>query len=176
MKDIVANNRLRFPRWSLLVGLLCMVISLSACKTTRNTSSPSPPSHPQMGHLSWPAYGEIKESFGTVVNPVYGTRVNNPGILIATPPRSAVQSASDGRVVDVYTMPEYGRVVIINHGDFSTLYGNLSAWDVSRGMEINTGQIIGSSGSDEDPKGESVFFAIFQDGVESDPVLWLRRE
>ena len=155
---------------------LIVVMLLSSCRSTNTSFNQKGVEHGLLGQLEWPAKGNIIEPFGTLINPVYGTRTNNPGILISVSPYSAVQSVYDGEVVEVYTMPEFGRVVMVDHGDFTSLYGNLSSYEVSKGMSVRAGQFIGTAGTDKEPKGESVFFAIFKDGVESDPVLWLRRE
>ena len=127
----------------------------------------------QKGNLAWPVVGDVIEPFGEKVNPLYGTRVYNPGILISSPPSSEVKAVFDGEVMAVYTMPEFGRVVTISHGKYTSLYSNLSLLYVERGMNVSEGQLIGTSGTESEPKGQSVFFAIFDDGAETDPESWL---
>lgn len=127
----------------------------------------------QRGHLQWPAQGEITESFGKKINPVYSTESYNPGILISTASSTEVKSVYDGEVTAVYTMPEFGRVVTISHGEYTSLYGNLSSLHVEKGMKVAVGQVIGVSGTADEPKGEALFFAIFHEGAEADPEPWL---
>ena len=128
----------------------------------------------QKGNLPWPSDGAVIESFGTQVNPVYGTKVHNPGILISTTSFAAVKSVYEGKVADIYTMPEFGHVVSINHGEYTSLYGNLSEWYVKPGAIVEAGEIIGTSGTEDAPKGPGVFFALFRNGVETDPEPWLK--
>lgn len=126
------------------------------------------------GALQWPAQGAIIESFGTIINPVYSTQSYNPGILISTSPSAAVSSVFQGEVNAVYTMPEFGRVITISHGEYTSLYGNLSIMYGEAGAKVEAGQLIGRSGTEAEPKGNAVFFAIFQNGSEVNPTTWLR--
>jgi septal ring factor EnvC (AmiA/AmiB activator) len=127
------------------------------------------------GGLPWPSQGAIIEPFGEVINPVYGTRTNNPGILISTTPSAPVNAVFDGEVVEIYPMPEFGRVITVSHGEYTSLYGNLSLLYVSAGSEVRAGQLLGRAGTDSEPKGNAVFFAIFRNGLEVNPVEWLAR-
>jgi len=61
--------------------------------------------------------GVITEDFGTQVHPVYGTKINNPGVEISAEPRSVVRSVYDGFVYAIQPIRGYGDVVLINHGE-----------------------------------------------------------
>ena len=126
------------------------------------------------GTLQWPAEGAIIEAFGTIINPVYSTQSYNPGILISTTPSAAVSAIFQGEVNAVYTMPEFGRVITISHGEYTSLYGNLSIMYAADGATVEPGQLIGRSGTEAEPKGNAVFFAIFHNGSEVNPTTWLR--
>jgi len=126
------------------------------------------------GTLPWPAEGAVIEAFGTIINPVYSTQSYNPGILISTTPSAAVSAVFQGEVNAVYTMPEFGRVITISHGEYTSLYGNLSVMYGQAGARVEPGQLIGRAGTESEPKGNAVFFAIFQNGSEVNPTTWLR--
>ena len=127
------------------------------------------------GLLPWPADGPVLEPFGEIVHPEFGTRTPNPGILIGSGASVEVMAAFGGRVSTIDIIPDMGRFAIIEHGGFHTVYGNLSLFYVSQGDEVEIGQLIGRSGTDAEPRGEAVFFAIFKDGVPVDPSAWLIR-
>jgi murein hydrolase activator len=127
------------------------------------------------GRLPWPSRGVIREAFGNIVNPVYGTTTPNPGILIDTQPQADVRSVFEGTVVDVDVMPEYGTIVVIQHGEYRSVYSNFSALYVERGDLVSAGQMIGRSGTQNEPKGPALFFAIFRSGQAIDPAPWLQR-
>ncbi len=126
------------------------------------------------GRLPWPAEGAVIEPFGDIVNPVYGTRTPNPGILIGTTPQAEVRAVFDGRVIAVDAMPEYGTYILIQHGEYQTFYSNLSLVYVSIGQEVRAGQVIGRAGTDAEPKRAGVFFSLFRGGEVLNPTPWLR--
>lgn len=127
------------------------------------------------GILPWPATGPVLEPFGDIVHPEFGTRTPNPGILIGAGASIEVSAVFSGRVSTIDIIPDMGRFAIIEHGGFHSVYGNLSLFYVSEGDQVELGQLIGRSGTDAEPRGETVFFAIFQDGQPVDPQAWLTR-
>lgn len=125
------------------------------------------------GRLPWPAPGVVTETFGVNVHPELGTRTNSPGVLIATAPGLSVRSVATGRVVRVQTMPEYGLLVFVRHGDYLTLYANLASTAVTVGTDVSMGDALGTAGGADAPRGPGVFFAVFLSGTPQDPLRWL---
>ncbi|NBC19346.1 MAG: peptidoglycan DD-metalloendopeptidase family protein [Bacteroidetes bacterium] len=125
------------------------------------------------GRLPWPAEGVIIEPFGEIENPVYGTRTPNPGVFIGTNPQAEVKTVFDGTVLSVSVIPEFGRYVLIEHGAYQTAYSNFSLIYVSEGETVEAGQVIGRAGTEDEPKGAGVFFAVFEGGEAMDPSRWL---
>ncbi len=125
------------------------------------------------GRLPWPSSGAVTEPFGNNKHPVYGTITPNPGLLIATRPGAEVRAVFDGEIMAVDAMPGYGTLVTLSHGDYKSVYGNFSSLYVSRGEAVRAGQVIGRAGTDKEPKGSGIFFAIFKSGQPIDPSLWL---
>lgn len=128
------------------------------------------------GALPWPVQGVVTESFGTRVHPVYKTRTRNPGVEISTKPKAQVRAVFDGSVTQVFLMPGYGQCVMLWHGDYTTVYSNFSSLNVKQGDRIQAGQVLGYAGTEAQPKGSALFFALFSPkGKELDPMPWLRR-
>ncbi|MXW64191.1 MAG: peptidoglycan DD-metalloendopeptidase family protein [Bacteroidetes bacterium SB0662_bin_6] len=125
------------------------------------------------GQLPWPVKGVMREPFGDTVNPVYGTRTRNPGIIIETPSSAEVRAIFDGRIIDISVLPEYGRYVVIEHGVYKTVYSNFSDTFITEGDLVEIGQVIGQSGTPDEPKGTALFFALFKEGSPIDPSPWL---
>lgn len=125
------------------------------------------------GKFGWPTLGVVRETFGDNVHPVHGTVTNNPGILIASSPQAEVHSIFEGRVISVDIMPEFGNYIVIEHGDYHTVFGNFSLLYVGEDQQVSSGQLIGRAGTDSSPKGPGIFFAIFQKGEPINPVPWL---
>ncbi|PIQ61231.1 MAG: peptidase M23 [Bacteroidetes bacterium CG12_big_fil_rev_8_21_14_0_65_60_17] len=125
------------------------------------------------GVLSWPTDGAVVEPFGERIDPVYGTRTPNPGILIATTASAGVRAAAGGVVSTVDQMPDIGSYIIMEHGDFHTVYGNFSLVYVATGDQVAEGDLIGRAGTTAEPRGSALFFGIFENAVPVNPLDWL---
>ncbi len=126
------------------------------------------------GRLPWPVDGVITESYGIRVHPVYGTKTPNPGIEIATRPGADVEAVFEGLVNRVFVMPGYGTCIMLRHGDFTTVYCNLSYVYVKAGQYVQQGQVIARAGTENEPRGSALFFALFFHEKKQDPGLWLQ--
>jgi septal ring factor EnvC (AmiA/AmiB activator) len=71
-------------------------------------------------------------------------------------------------------MATYGTFVMVSHGDFTTIYGNLSEVVVARGQTVRAGQVVGRAGTASDRRGAQLFFALFEGGRPVNPTGWLR--
>ncbi len=127
------------------------------------------------GNLPWPAEGAITEGFGNRVDPVHGTQTYHPGILIATNPEERVRAVFRGTVSGVDFVPGYGTYLVVRHGEYLSVYSNFSTLYVEEGQTVDAGEVLGLSGTDEQPRGAGVFFAVFDRSQNSsvDPTSWL---
>jgi len=126
--------------------------------------------------LPWPvAEGVITSSFGEHEHPILkGIKVKNNGIDIATKQGAQVRCIFEGEVSGVVSIPGAGKAVIVRHGDYLTVYSNLSDSFVQKGDKIKTKQFIGASLTDEDNKTE-VHFEIWKGSVTQNPAAWIYR-
>lgn len=128
------------------------------------------------GKLPWPVdNGVVCSNFGT--NKIEGTLLteDNPGLTICTPSAGvAVKSIFDGEVLSVFNMGD-GMAVMIKHGNYYTIYSNLSSTSIAKGATVKTGQQIGKAGSDENGGGGKVDLILMQDKKNINPRPWLRR-
>ena len=89
--------------------------------------------------------GTITEKFGTNPHPtIKNVFTNNNGVDISTAKNANVCSVFEGEVSSVLTIPGAGKVVIIKHGNYRTVYSNLRECYVSVGSKVSTKQSIGS--------------------------------
>jgi septal ring factor EnvC (AmiA/AmiB activator) len=128
------------------------------------------------GALPWPADGVVTEPFGDRVDPVYGTTTRHPGILIATNPRATVRVVFTGEVAAIDFVPGYGQYLVVRHGDYLSVYSNFSDVYVTEGQSLEAGQLLGRAGTEDEPRGAGVFFAVFDKstGEAVNPRRWLR--
>jgi septal ring factor EnvC (AmiA/AmiB activator) len=133
------------------------------------------------GKLPFPvASGTITEKFGTNPHPtIKNVFTNNNGVDISTAKNANVRSVFEGEVSSVLTIPGAGKVVIIKHGNYRTVYSNLRECYVSIGTKVSTKQSIGSLLTYESG---SVSIAHFEIHLVSggniqclNPSLWLSR-
>lgn len=127
------------------------------------------------GALPWPAEGAITEGFGNRVDPVHGTETYHPGILIATNPESEVRAVFQGTVRGVDFVPGYGTYLVIRHGEYLSVYSNFSSLYVAEGETVEAGEVIGEAGTETEPRGPGIFFAVFDrsQNTSVDPTGWL---
>jgi len=93
------------------------------------------------GRLPWPvATGTITERFG--MHKIDQASYTNDGVDITTTDGAPVRAVFAGKVAAVQVM--MGRtVVLINHGEYFTVYQNLRSVSVSVGNSVDTKQTIG---------------------------------
>ena len=98
------------------------------------------------GKLPWPVEkGTITENFGKNAHPTLeNVFTNNSGVDITTPKSAQVRAVFEGEVTSILNIPGAGKVVIIKHGNYRTVYTNLQTTYVTAGMKVNTKQAIGS--------------------------------
>lgn len=127
------------------------------------------------GRLPWPADGAVTESFGNQVDPVHGTTTYHPGILLATNPASDVRAVFEGTVTGIDFVPGYGTYLVLQHGEYLSIYSNFSSLYVSTGDRVAAGDVLGEAGTDNEPRGAGVFFAVFDtnENASVDPMQWL---
>lgn len=113
------------------------------------------------GKLPWPVdKGTITEGFGKNAHPTLdGVFTNNNGIDISAPKGAQVRSVYEGEVTSVLNIPGAGKVVIIKHGNYRTVYSNLQESYVKIGSKVSTKQAIGSLLV---PEGSSVSVSHFE--------------
>ena len=98
------------------------------------------------GKLPWPVdKGAITEGFGKNAHPTLeNVYTNNSGIDISAPKNAQVRAVFEGEVTSILNIPGAGKVVIIKHGNYRTVYTNLQDTYVTKGSKVNTKQAIGS--------------------------------
>ena len=95
----------------------------------------------------WPVTGRLMSGFGARSDPFSGEGARHPGIDISAPIGTPVKVAADGVVLSAGWNGDYGRCVIVDHGNgYQTWYGHLSKIEVMAGQEIRQGETLGLVG------------------------------
>jgi len=126
------------------------------------------------GRLPWPVEGTVTGSFGSHPHPVYKnvTLPFNNGVNVAVARNCAVKAVFDGTVASIHVMPGYNQCVLVQHGDYFTLYCRLKTVSVKEGTKVKTGQVLGVvdtiGGEDE------LHFELWKGQSPQNPESWLR--
>ena len=127
------------------------------------------------GKLPWPASGAVTARFGKQYHSVFKKldMPNNNGINIALAPDSEVAAVFNGTVAQITVLPGYHQCILVQHGNFFTLYSKVRNVYVKPGEKVTTGQKLGTV---DTIGGETVFhFEIWDEKTRpQDPEAWLR--
>lgn len=123
----------------------------------------------------WPvSSGFVSLKFGRQNHPVLkGIVLQNNGVNIQTKENERVKSIFEGEVRRVAFIPTLGSTVIVNHGDYLTVYAGLKEVFVRPGQKVSTNQELGKVFSNSDGVSE-LRFQIFKNTTALDPQLWLK--
>ena len=126
------------------------------------------------GKLPWPADGPVVGIFGKHYHPVYKNLElpSNNGIDVALAKGSDVKAVFDGTVTQVITMPGYNQCVLVQHGNYFTLYCKMKSVSVKVGEKVKTGQKLGTI---DTINGQTqLHFEVWKGSTPQNPESWLR--
>lgn len=131
----------------------------------------------QKGKLPWPVQkGIVTRYFGKQTHPIHKqiTTTNN-GIDIRATLNNKVSSIYEGRVVGLQFVPGFQNTLIIQHGEFYSVYSNLEKVIVKREENIKKGQLLGIAGVNEQTDFLEVHFEIWKGKQRLNPYFWLAK-
>ena len=101
---------------------------------------------------------------------------NSKGIDIQTRPDASAMAVFGGVVSKVFALPGFNNSVIIRHGNYLTVYANLSSIYVKSGDKVKIGEAIGKIFVDSEQNNLTVLhFQLWKDTQRLNPELWLRK-
>jgi len=116
----------------------------------------------------------IIERFGIHAHPVLkGIETFNNGIKITTEEGAYIRSLFEGKVSRIIDIPGAGRAVIISHGDYFSVYSNLSEVLVRRGQQVGIKEHIARVLSKANSKESITELQIWKGSEKLDPSSWL---
>ena len=123
----------------------------------------------------WPVEsGFISQKFGRQNHPALkGIVIQNDGINIQTKNGEHVKAIFAGEVTAVAFTPGIGSTVLVNHGDYFTVYSGLKDIVVKKGQKVSTNQDLGQIISNNEGISE-LRFRIYRDKTPLDPQTWLK--
>jgi murein hydrolase activator len=127
------------------------------------------------GKLPWPVEkGAVSLRYGDQPHPVYKTlMIHNSGIEITTENGANARAVFGGEVTKVIKLSPINIAVFVQHGDYFTVYQNLSSVSVSTGDKINTKQTLGKIRTNSETGKTVLKFLLIQNTTYNNPASWL---
>ncbi|RUT70677.1 peptidase M23 [Flavobacterium cupreum] len=128
------------------------------------------------GKLPWPVEkGFISLGYGDQPHPLYPSlTVHNSGVEITTEQGANARAVFEGEVSSIMVLSPINRAVMIQHGDYFTVYQNLSQVFVNKGDKVNVKQSIGKVRTSGDTGKTIIKFLILQNTSNNNPEGWLQ--
>lgn len=149
-------------RKHLLMGCLAAWLLVTmGCASSRGVESSIMP-------RGWPVpydIAQVSSSFGV---PRGSSR--HQGLDLSAPKGTAVRATADGKVIFTGRAGEFGRLVVIDHGNgYETRYAHLRSIEVKKGQKIKRGKIIGRVGKSGNATGYHLHYEIRLQGTPVNP-------
>ena len=118
--------------------------------------------------------GNVVLGFGKQPHPIVKTAtIQSNGVRIRTSSDVEARTIFNGEVYSIIISKNNSRTVLIQHGNFFTVYKNLSQIYVSKGDKLKTKEVIGKIATDP-LNGQTILsFSIFYNGVPQNPRTWI---
>lgn len=101
-------------------------------------------------------------------------RTNNNGIDLQVQPGTEARAVFNGEVTRVFVVPGYNNSVIVRHGNYLTVYANLSDVYVKAGDKVTTRQPIGRIFSDTEAGNTTILhFQLWKEKTKLNPLPWI---
>lgn len=99
------------------------------------------------------------------------------GLDLASVRVADIKMSNSGKVVYADYNGIYGNNLIVDHGlGLSSLYGHCSAIDVSKGDEVEAGEVVAKTGKTGLALGDHLHFGVLVQGVEVRPEEWMDKQ
>ncbi|WP_266203110.1 murein hydrolase activator EnvC family protein [Pontibacter kalidii] len=128
------------------------------------------------GRLAWPVErGFISQKFGRHNHPVLkGVVVENRGVDIQTAQGSAARAVFEGKVLTVASVPGMNNIVMVQHGEYFTVYAKLKTVTVKPGQDVKLKDTIGTVYTDSDGTTE-LQFQVWKNSSNMNPESWIAK-
>ena len=129
------------------------------------------------GRLPWPVEsGFISRGFGKQQHPtIKNISITNNGIDIRTEESAAVRAIHEGVVAGVQFIPGHDYTVILQHGDYYTVYTNLAETSLTKGETVRAKQVMGKVSTNAITGASELHFELWHQKDRINPVGWIKK-
>lgn len=127
------------------------------------------------GKLPWPVEkGFVSLRYGDQPHPQFSSlMIHNSGVEITTDSGSTARAVFGGEVTSVIVLSPVNKAVMVQHGDYFTVYQNLSSVFVNKGDKVNIKQSLGKIRTSGETGKTVIKFTISQNTTYNNPSSWL---
>lgn len=127
------------------------------------------------GRLPWPVKaGRLSVGYGKSRHPMLkNIEIQSNGIRIDTDENGVALAIFDGEVSQISLIKGSNKFIIIRHGNYISIYHNLTDIYVKNGQKITTGQAIGKIGISSSSKKYELKFQMYQNETKLNPLDWI---
>jgi len=127
------------------------------------------------GSLPWPvAKGVVVQEFGKQKHAIFkNIETHNNGIDIATEKNASVRTVFNGKVSRIFLIKGEGKVVLINHGEYFSVYSGLKEVIVQTNENVYAKQKIGLVITEKVKNKTELHFEIWKGYNKQNPSDWL---
>ncbi|MBT8317934.1 MAG: peptidoglycan DD-metalloendopeptidase family protein [Lutibacter sp.] len=127
------------------------------------------------GKLPWPVEkGYVSTYYGKQPHPIVKTAtIQSNGVRITTNKGSKARAVFEGTVLAVQVMTGNKKAVLIQHGNYITVYKNLENITVNKGDKLKTKQIIGTIFTDKITDKTILGFVLSNNTKTENPRNWI---
>lgn len=128
------------------------------------------------GNLIWPVVkGYKSQGFGIYSDPIYpDVKHYNNGVTIATEKDAEARSVFEGEVSAIQSIPGSNKVVQVRHGNYISIYYNLTEVYVKKGDKVKIKDPLGKIFTDKNGKTEMKFF-LYKNTTRLNPEFWIHK-
>ena len=118
--------------------------------------------------------GSVVLGFGKQPHPIVKTTtIQSNGVRIRTSSDVEARTIFNGEVYSIIKSKNNTHTILIQHGNFFTVYKNLSDIYVKKGDKIKTKDSIGKIATDPSNGQTILSFSIFNNGIPQNPRFWI---
>lgn len=127
------------------------------------------------GKLPWPVKaGRLSVGYGNSKHPMLkNIEIQSNGIRIDTDENGVALAIFDGEISQISLIKGSNKFIIIRHGNYISIYHNLTEIYVKNGQKVKTGQPIGKIGISSSSKKYELKFQMYQNETKLNPLDWI---
>lgn len=127
------------------------------------------------GKLPWPVRsGVVSMHFGKQQHPVVKSiTINSNGVRLDTEKGGKARAIFGGVVSEVQAVPGANKAVMLRHGDYISVYNNLSKIFVKKGDQVSIGQELGEVATSNASGKTTLHFLLYKNTEKLNPEEWI---